>query len=135
MLRARSLRFGVVCASFRLMSAPRHFNVLILGGGFAGVYCAQRLLKRLKGHGKSVAVIASENHMVFQPMLAEVVGGSLAPRHVVNPIRLLCKGADVFRGTVRDIDLEKKTVVMDGGMHSRDITVTFDHLMISLGAD
>jgi len=117
------------------MPSPRHFNVLILGGGFAGVYCAQRLSKRLKHHGKTVAIIASENHMVFQPMLAEVVGGSLSPRHVVNPIRLLCKGADVFRGTVKDIDLEKKSVVMDGGVHSPNITVTFDHLMLAMGAD
>jgi NADH:ubiquinone reductase (H+-translocating) len=116
------------------MSAPRHFNVLVLGGGFAGVYCAQRLLKRLKGHGKSVAIIASENHMVFQPMLAEVVGGSLAPRHVVNPLRLLCKGADVFRGTVSEVDLDKKRVVMNGGIHSPNVEVTFDHIMLSLGA-
>ena len=54
---------------------PRSYDVLILGGGFAGVYCAQRVAKRLRGTGKTVALIASENHMVFQPMLAEVVGG------------------------------------------------------------
>ncbi len=117
------------------MPAPRHHDVLILGGGFAGVYCAQRLLKRLRGTGKTVAVIASENHMVFQPMLAEVVGGSLSPRHVVNPIRLLCKGADVFRGHLRDIDLEKKTVVLDGGSYSPNVTFTFDHLVFALGSD
>ena len=57
-------------------SLPRHYDVLILGGGFAGVYCAQRALKRLRGTGKKVGLIASENHMVFQPMLPEVVGGS-----------------------------------------------------------
>jgi len=116
------------------MPSPRHFNVLILGGGFAGVYCAERAYKRLKHHSKTVAIIASENHMVFQPMLAEVVGGSLAPRHIVNPLRLLCNGADVFRGTVTSVDLEKKQVVMDGGVHSPNVVVTFDHLMLSLGA-
>lgn len=117
------------------MPSPRHFNVLILGGGFAGVYCGQRLTKLLRHRDKTVAIIASENYMVFQPMLAEVVGGSLAPRHVVNPIRLLCPGADVFRGTVQDIDLEKKSVVMSGGVHSPNITVTFDHIMLSMGAE
>lgn len=117
------------------MPFSRHHDVLILGGGFAGVYCAQRLQKRLRGTGKTVALIAAENHMVFQPMLAEVVGGSLSPRHVVNPVRLLCKGADVFRGTVRDIDLEKKRVVLDGGVHSPNISFTFDHLVLALGSD
>ena len=117
------------------MPTPRHYEVLILGGGFAGVYCAQRAVKRLKGSGKKVGLIASENHMVFQPMLPEVVGGSLAPRHVVNPIRLICKEADVFRGTVRAIDLTAKSVLLDGGIHSPNITITFDHLVLALGSE
>ena len=112
-----------------------HNDVLILGGGFAGVYCAQRLCKRLKGSGKTVGLIASENHMVFQPMLPEVVGGSLAPRHVVNPIRLLCKGADVYRGEVQSIDLKNKTLVLDGGIHSPNVHFTFDHVVFALGSN
>lgn len=119
----------------RAMPIPRHYDVLILGGGFAGVYCAQRVVKRLRGTGKTVGLIASENHMVFQPMLPEVVGGSLAPRHVVNPIRLICKGTDVFRGTVRAIDLTAKTVLFDGGVHSANITFSFDHIVLALGSE
>ncbi len=117
------------------MPTPRHYDVLILGGGFAGVYCAQRVVKRLRGTGKSVGLIASENHMVFQPMLPEVVGGSLSPRHVVNPIRLICDGAAVFRGTVRAIDLTVKSLILDGGVHSPNITFTFDHLVLALGSE
>lgn len=117
------------------MSNARHYDVLILGGGFAGVYCAQRLVKKLRGTSKRVGIIASENHMVFQPMLAEVVGGSLSPRHVVNPIRLLCKGADVFRGTVQTVDVETKTVVIDGGLEAGLVSFSFDHLVLAMGAD
>lgn len=117
------------------MPDPLHFDVLILGGGFAGVYCAQRAVKRLRGSGKKVGLIASENHMVFQPMLPEVVGGSLSPRHVVNPIRLICKGADVFRGTVRAVDLTAKSVLLDGGVHSPNVTISFDHLVLALGSE
>ncbi len=119
----------------RAMFVPRHYDVLILGGGFAGVYCAQRVVKRLRGTEKTVGLIASENHMVFQPMLPEVVGGSLAPRHVVNPIRLICQGTDVFRGTVRAIDLVARTVVLDGGIHSSNITFSFDHIVLALGSE
>ncbi len=117
------------------MPVPRHYDVLILGGGFAGVYCAQRVVKRLRGTKKTVGLIASENHMVFQPMLPEVVGGSLSPRHVVNPIRLICQGTDVFRGTVRAIDLVARTVVLDGGIHSSNITFSFDHIVLALGSE
>ncbi len=113
----------------------RHLDVAIIGGGFAGVYAAQRAIKRLKHRGLKIGVIASENHMVFQPMLAEVVGGSLSPRHVVNPIRLLCRGAEVLRGQVRSIDLAAKTLCLDGGPFSPNITLSFDHLMLAPGSE
>ena len=44
--------------------------------------------------------------MLFQPMLAEVVGAGLPPRHVVSPIRQLCRDVTVLRGEITDIDLE-----------------------------
>lgn len=113
----------------------RHLDVAILGGGFAGVYSAQRVVKRLKHLGLKVGVIANENHMVFQPMLPEVVGGSLSPRHVVNPIRLLCKGAEVLKGHVRAVDLTKREITLSGGYFTPDVVVTFDHLVLALGAE
>ena len=115
---------------------PRHLDIAIIGGGFAGVYAAKRVAKRLGHLNLAIGLIASENHMVFQPMLAEVVGGSLAPRHVVNPIRLLCRhGVDVLKGRVCSIDLEKKVMVVDGGAFTPNVIITFDHLMLAPGAD
>ena len=116
-------------------TSPLHYDVLILGGGFAGVYCAQRLVKKLAGTGKKVGLIARENHMVFQPMLPEVVGGSLAPRHVVNPIRLICKGADVFRGIVKSVNMAGKRVLLDGGLTAGTVEFSFDHIVLALGAE
>jgi len=113
----------------------RHLDVAILGGGFAGVYSAQRAVKRLKHLGLKVGVIANENHMVFQPMLPEVVGGSLSPRHVVNPIRLLCKGAEVLRGHVTKLDIPRREITLSGGFFTPDVVVTFDHLVLALGAE
>lgn len=115
--------------------SARHYDVVILGGGFAGVYCAKQATKRLKGTGKTVALIAAENHMVFQPMLPEVVGGSLSPRHVVNPIRLICPRAEVLKGTVFAVDLHSKALTLTGGQFTPDVKVTFDHLVLCLGAD
>ncbi|MGY8641888.1 MAG: hypothetical protein ACKVJU_12440 [Verrucomicrobiales bacterium] len=67
----------------------------VVGGGFAGAYGAKALLKHTAG--RRVGIISAENHMTFQPMLPDVAGGSLAPRHVVNPIRRLAKGALVYK--------------------------------------
>lgn len=115
--------------------ATRHFDIVIIGGGFAGIYCARRLLKRLGHLDLRVGLVARENHMVFQPMLAEVAGGSLAPRHVVNPVRLLVPGADVLKAAVTGADLEARTLALDGGPFVPPLTVSFDHLVLAPGAD
>ncbi len=117
------------------VAPARHFDIAIIGGGFAGVYAARKVAKRLGHLNLTVGLIASENHMVFQPMLAEVVGGSLAPRHVVNPIRLLCRDVDVLKGRVCSVDLEKKVMVVDGGAFTSNVTISFDHLVLAPGAD
>jgi NADH dehydrogenase len=119
----------------RMTKPPdRQFDVAIIGGGFAGVYCARELLARTEGTGLRVVVIANENHMVFQPMLPEVVGGSLSAQHVVNPIRMICRGAEVLKGEVTHIDLAAGIVTLDGGSATPQFTVSFKHLMLSPGA-
>jgi NADH:ubiquinone reductase (H+-translocating) len=125
------------CSTSPEESLHLHLDIAILGGGFAGVYAAQQAVKRL-GHtalSMKVGLIAAENHMVFQPMLPEVVGGSLAPRHVVNPIRMLCQGAQVLKGRVCSVDLKGKYLILDGGAFTPNIRVTFDHIVFALGAD
>ena len=118
-----------------MQEAPsRHFDIAIIGGGFAGVYCAQQVVKRLGAERLRVGLIASENHMVFQPMLPEVVGGSLSPQHVVNPIRMICDGADVLKATVTELDIENRVMILDGGRFTPSVRVTFDHLMLAPGA-
>ncbi|MCB1224663.1 MAG: FAD-dependent oxidoreductase [Verrucomicrobiales bacterium] len=113
----------------------RHFDIVIVGGGFAGVYCAKRLVKRLGHLDVSIALISEENHMVFQPMLPEVVGGSLSPQDVVNPIRQLVPGVDVLKGRVTLLELEKKVMHVDGGRYAPDLRVGYKELVLTPGAD
>ncbi len=112
-----------------------HYDVVIAGGGFAGVYCA-RTLGRLLGpaKGKRVALIAESNVMIFQPMLAEVAGSALSPLDVVNPLRQLCREVDVLQGSIQRIDWSRKTLTMDGGRFSRDHEIGFGQLVLTLGS-
>jgi len=113
-------------------------EIAILGGGFAGVYCGQKLAKKLKKanfSADSAAIVSDQNYMVFQPMLAEVAGASISPRHIVNPIRLLCRGMNVFRGQVERIDIEKKEVLINTGHFSAGVIIEFNHLVLALGAE
>lgn len=110
------------------------FDVVIAGGGFAGVYCAQELGRRLGDEGRNrVAIIAEENFMVFQPMLAEIAGSSLNPRHVVNPIRRLCKDVSVLKGKITGIDYSNRCLQVNAGDFTQHTSVKFDHLVLALG--
>ncbi len=112
------------------------YDVVILGGGFAGVYCAKALYRAIgRRPGTRIALVSNQNYMVFQPMLAEVAGGGLSPRHVVNPLRQLCRGIDVIQADVEQIDLPGRQLAIRAGHHSHCVTLGFDHLVLTLGAE
>ena len=69
--------------------SPNPTQVLILGGGFAGVYTARYLEKLLRSEEASITLINRENYWVYQPMLPEVISGSIGMTNVVSPIRRL----------------------------------------------
>ena len=117
----------------------RSTDVLILGGGFAGTRCAQRL-ERLLPKDHTITLVSSENYFVFQPLLPEVVGASLSPSHVISPLRHLLRRTQVVRGDVADIRLEP-----NGSEHGGVVTVTAEgvderisfrarHLVLALGS-
>lgn len=107
---------------------------MIAGGGFAGVYCAKSLAKELGPASRTrIALVADQNFMVFQPMLAEVCGSSIAPRHIVNPIRSICKDVTVLRGNIKSIDLQSRQLSLDAGVFTRNADIQFSHLVLALG--
>src|SRR6202051_4394474 len=94
-----------------MSSETYSFPIVILGGGFAGAYCARSLRTILQqGTSENVALLADQNAMLFHPMLAEVSGSSISPLHVVTSLRQFCRGCSFFMGGVEDVDLEQKTV-------------------------
>jgi len=111
------------------------FPIVILGGGFAGAYCARALRSGLQARaGQDVALLADQNAMLFHPMLAEVSGSSISPLHVVNPLRLFCRGCSIFMGTVDDIDLEQKTVNFLPSPFAPPAKLVFEHLVLAIGS-
>lgn len=107
------------------------YDILVLGGGFAGTYCAREL-----GRDPSlkVGLVAERNVLVFHPMLAEVAGATLSPLDVVHPLRHFCRHADVLQGRVRRIDWEGRKVIVDGGRFTRDHVIEFRRLVLTLGS-
>ncbi len=109
-------------------------DTVIMGGGFAGVFCGKALCDRMGKRAANCALVSDQNYMVFQPMLAEVAGGSLSPQHVVNPIRRLCRGMRVYKGEVTGVNLETKEMHVNTGHFSSGVTIEFQDLVVALGA-
>ena len=78
------------------MTAPARPRVAILGGGFAGVYTALELEKRLGARDDfEILLVNKENYFVFQPMLPEVISGSIGVLDIISPLRRMLPRTDI----------------------------------------
>jgi NADH dehydrogenase len=111
-------------------------RVVILGGGFAGVYTAAYLGRSIPRGQRplwNVDLVSQENYLVFQPMLPEVISGAIETLHVISPIRRLAPYAHLHTREIEQIDLENRTVRLAPGFVPRPMTLGFDQLVIALG--
>lgn len=109
-------------------------RIVILGGGFAGAYCAQALEKTLRGLDAEIWLIDRNNYFVFHPLLVEAGTGSLHPRHAVVSIRSFLRRTVFRMGEVLAVRPEAREVVYRhvGTVESR--SVPYDHLVLALGS-
>jgi NADH:ubiquinone reductase (H+-translocating) len=113
----------------------RRPRIVILGGGFAGIYAAMELEKAVgRGEGIEIVLVNKENYFVFQPMLAEVISGTIGILDVVSPIRRLLPRTDLHVRDVESIDLEAKVVITSPGFRPHSHVIPFDHLVVALGS-
>ncbi len=114
---------------------PRKKRIIILGGGFGGVYAAMRL-EKLLGRRASVEIrlVSRDNFFLFTPMLHEIAASDLEITNIVNPLRKLLRKVDVVVGNVHDIDLPGRRVVISRGSGGHLHEIGYDHLVIALGS-
>lgn len=110
-------------------------RVVILGGGFGGMYTALRLEKALaRGAGLDVTLVNRENFFLFTPMLHEVAASDLEMSHIVNPIRKLLRRVQFVEGQVEAIDLRARRLVVSHGGEHHHHDLAYDHLVLALGS-
>ena len=113
------------------LRSDHHRNVVIIGGGFAGVTLARALERRLPA-GWDIFLLSKTNLITFNPLLPEVVGASVAPGDVVVPLRRILKRTRFRMVEVESIDLQAQTVTYIKPI--RD-TIPFEHLVFASGLD
>lgn len=117
-------------------TAPTKKRILILGGGFGGVYAALNLEKKLEyDRSFEVVLLSEDNFFLFTPMLHEVAASDIDPTHIVNPIRQMLRHVTFYEATVEAIDVGAKKVKVWNGPAHRSHEIAFDYLLVALGSE
>jgi NADH:ubiquinone reductase (H+-translocating) len=101
-------------------------GTLVLGGGFAGSYVARLLGKR------GATIVSRENFMLYTPILPEAASGTLEPRHVVVPLRMMCRHAELVLGRATALDLGRRA--LDVETEVGPARIGYERLVVALGA-
>jgi NADH dehydrogenase len=108
-------------------------QIVVLGGGFGGVYSALHL-ERMLGPDVDITLVSRENFFLFTPMLHEVAASDIDITHLVSPLRALLRRTTVFVGDVVGIDCQARSVTVAHGTDAHQHHVSFDHLVVALGS-
>ncbi|QIQ04010.1 NAD(P)/FAD-dependent oxidoreductase [Streptomyces liangshanensis] len=113
-------------------------RILVVGGGYVGMYTALRLQHKLRSGEAEVTVVTPEPYMTYQPFLPEAAAGNISPRHVVVPLRRVLSGCRIVLGEAVSIDHAKRTATLrtlgadEEGTGTVD--VTYDELVLAPGS-
>ena len=119
----------------RVTRRPRKKRIVILGGGFGGVYTAIHLEKLLaRQRAVEICLVSRDNFFLFTPMLHEIAASDLEITNIVNPLRKLLHKVEVLVGDVNEIDLPNKQVSISHGYRKQSRQIDYDHLVIALGS-
>ncbi|MFI0829742.1 NAD(P)/FAD-dependent oxidoreductase [Streptomyces roseolus] len=117
-------------------------RILVVGGGYVGMYTALRLQRQLKaelaGGSAEIVVVTPDPYMTYQPFLPEAAAGSLSPRHVVVPLRRVLDRCRLLIGEVESIDHAKRTAILTTLATDEEgagpVALTYDELVLAPGS-
>src|SRR6476661_9768990 len=119
----------------RITPRPHRKRIVILGGGFGGVYAAMHLEKLFARESfVEICLVSRDNFFLFTPMLHEIAASDLEITNIVNPLRKLLRKVEVVIGDVNNIDLPNKRVLISHGYRNHSLQIDYDHLVVALGS-
>ncbi len=108
-------------------------HILIVGGGYVGMYAALRLQRRLRPGEASVTVVDPQSYMTYQPFLPEAAAGNLEPRHVVVPLRRVLRRCHVLSGTVTAVNHARRVATF-APHEGEPVELSYDVLVMAPGS-
>ena len=117
----------------RRPASTRATRVVIVGGGYVGMYTALRLQRRLSRGQAEIIVIDPQASMTYQPFLPEAAAGSLEPRHVVVSLRRVLSKCRVITATATEISHARRKVTVQP-VEGKPYDVDYDLLVVAPGS-
>jgi NADH dehydrogenase len=108
-------------------------RILIVGGGYVGMYTALRLQRTLSRGAAEITVVEPQSNMTYQPFLPEAAAGSVEPRHVVVPLRKVLKRCRVITGAVSSIEHARKAATVQPA-EGEAYEIEYDLLVVCPGS-
>jgi NADH dehydrogenase len=108
-------------------------EILIVGGGYVGMYTARRLERLLRRGEATVTVVDPQGYMTYQPFLAEAAGGSVEPRHVIAPLPRVLRHTRVLTGKIVSIDHASRLAVF-APARGPERVLRYDVLVLAAGS-
>jgi NADH dehydrogenase len=108
-------------------------RILVVGGGYVGMYAALELGKKLQRGEATVTVVDPRSYMTYQPFLPECGAGSIQPRHTVVPLRQTLRDAEVVTGWVTGVEHARKVATVQP-LEGEPYEIEYDQLVMALGS-
>ncbi|MEO3863118.1 NAD(P)/FAD-dependent oxidoreductase [Acrocarpospora sp. B8E8] len=112
-------------------------HILIVGGGYVGMYTALRLQRTLRRELRSgqvrVTLIDPQSYMTYQPFLPEAAAGNISPRHVVVPLRRVLRATRILNGRVSKVHHDHKSVTFEP-VAGNPREIEYDILVMAAGS-
>jgi NADH:ubiquinone reductase (H+-translocating) len=108
-------------------------RVLILGGGYVGLYTGWGLQNRRVAASVQVTLVEPSQYMTYQPLLPEVAGGEIEPRNVTVHLRQALPHVEVIQGRLTSLDCELKTATIEN-VDGDERLLSYDQVVLALGA-
>ncbi|SOE01076.1 NAD(P)/FAD-dependent oxidoreductase [Blastococcus haudaquaticus] len=107
--------------------------ILVVGGGYVGLYTALRLQKKLSRGRAEIVVVDPQPHMTYQPFLPEAAAGSVEPRHVVVPLRRTLNRCRVITGALIGLTHAEKRARI-APVEGTSFDLSYDVLVMAAGS-
>ncbi|MFW7379839.1 MAG: NAD(P)/FAD-dependent oxidoreductase [Oligoflexus sp.] len=110
-------------------------RIVVVGGGFGGVYCAKHLSERLKHHKEwEVVLLSMDSYLLFYPLLIKVAVGEVEPRHASIYLRGYLKYVKVVLGKFTDLVATRSEICYQPHLQDNVLSLNYDHLVFALGS-